>query len=81
MTVMTNVEVQHAGRTFNRFHLLQLKHALRFEIAHPGEKIGRGSLVKTAQKCGYSTKTDKQGVLDDILALMDGIAAGTVKHG
>lgn len=55
------------------FHLLQIRSALALEI-RTGMKFGRGSLVTTAQTCGYSTKRTKRGVYDDVNALI-------LKHG
>lgn len=54
----------------NVFHLIQMKHAMRFEI-NSGMKMSRGSLITTANRCGYSKKKTKAGVLADVEALLE----------
>jgi hypothetical protein len=52
------------------FHLLQIKHALRLEIRTGMKFSNKGSLITLANRCGYSTKRTKAGVLADIEALI-----------
>jgi hypothetical protein len=52
----------------NRFHLIQIKHALRLEIR--GMKHSRGSALAMAKKCGYTTSNDRRQALEDVCNLL-----------
>jgi hypothetical protein len=64
----------------NMFRLIQLKHALRLETK-TGMKVGRGSLVKSAQGFGFKGRTKKAALvyIDDLIAGYEARQARNIK--
>lgn len=52
------------------FHVMQVRAALGLEIRSGMKFSNKGSLITTANQCGYSDKRTKRGVYADLDALI-----------